>query len=839
MSDGPSAPLPGAVLTVADYTRAQSFLPGHIAGRVFLAEVKPNWLEGGQRFWYRRVDHRGRLEFVLLDTAAGARRSAFDHVALAAAMNAVPAQGAEPAVESSRLPIDSLRLEGENGAISFAWRDRRWRWRPDVGSLASTAPLDRSESVSPDGHWAVSVRAHDLWLRDTRSSASRRLTHDGVEHHAYGVAAGASLAAVRDRLLQRAPGYGGRPVVAWAPDSSRFATWRVDEREVRELQVQQSVPPEGSGRPAWHGYRMPLVGDPVLPQGHLLIVDVAEGAVRPVRAPPITRLTFDPFTTRMAWWNADGARLYALHQHRGGRRVSLHRIDAASGEGAEVISEEGSTFVFPHHVPLANTNVHEVADAAGGPPRFTWFSQRSGWGHLELHGATPDVAPLALTAGEWTVRDVVHVDAAGGWIYFTACGREAGRDPYLRHLYRVRTDGSGMVLLTLEDADHEVRFAPDGQHFIDTFSRIDLPPVTLLRRADGEQVAVLETADIGELTRLGWSAPLRVVVKARDGITDLHGCLFRPSRFDASLSYPLLDSIYPGPQMIRTPKAFAGGEGSRLFWQDQAIAELGFVVLTLDGLGTPFRSKAFVDRAAGRDFGEAGGLADHAAAIEQLSRRFSWIDAQRAGISGHSGGGFAAARAMLQYPDVFKVGIATAGNHDQRGYDATWGEFWIGLPEGDNYEVHDNTRLAARLSGKLLVMHGEMDDNVHPSLTMRLADALIRANKDFDLLIVPFADHAFFDIRWGREAAERVPLPLHPYVVRRRWDYLVTHLMRALPPKEFALVANPANSMGFQCAMQMPARGEPVPADEAYRRFAGHDPNTAPLRRRFKRQRNS
>jgi dipeptidyl aminopeptidase/acylaminoacyl peptidase len=320
---------------------------------------------------------------------------------------------------------------------------------------------------------------------------------------------------------------------------------------------------------------------------------------------------------------------------------------------------------------------------------------------------------------------------------------------------------------------------------------VDLPPVTLLRRADGTLMAELERADADALAAAGFRPPLRVVVKARDGVTDLHGCLFLPSGFSPAQRYPLVDSVYPGPQMIRTPKAFAGGEASRQYWQDQALAELGFVVLAIDGLGTPFRSKAFVDHAAGRSFGEAGGLTDHASAIAQLADRYPWIDAKRVGISGHSGGGYAAARAMMQFPDVFRVGVASAGNHDQRGYDAGWGEFWIGPPEGDNYDAQDNLHLAARLQGRLLLMHGEMDDNVHPALTMRLVDALIAANKDFDLLLVPFADHAFFDLRLGRVEAERLPLPLHPYVLRRRWDYLVTHLMGATPPQGVALVPDP------------------------------------------------
>jgi dipeptidyl aminopeptidase/acylaminoacyl peptidase len=781
----------------ARYARAQAFLPGHVMPRLFLAQVKPQWLEGGRLFWYRRAS-RGGIEYVLVDCDSGQRRPAFDHAALAAVLDAMERGGigsggnAAVRVAPQRLPIELLHVEPD-GMLRFAWKSGHWTWRPgDAAALAAAMPA-ANESLSPDGRWAVSVREHDLHLRDTRSGETRRLTHDGQPHHAYGVMAGACLSAVRDRLLERAPGEGRPPVVAWAPDSSRLATWRVDEREVRELQVQQSVPPAGSARPVWHRYRMPLVGDEVLPEARLVIVDLPAATVRPVQAPPLTRFTFDPFATRLAWWSADGARLHALHTPRGGRRVSLHCIDAASGAGEEVIAEDSETPVFPHHVPLANTNVHELAGAQGEAPRWIWFSQRSGWGHLELHGGAPGSEPLPLTNGAWTVRDVLHVDAQAGWIYFTACGREAGRDPYLRHGYRVRTDASALQLLTPEDGDHEIVFAPDGRHFVDTFSRIDQPPVSVLRRADGEQVALLETADIDALTRLGAPLPQRVVVKARDGVTDLHGCLFVPSDFDPARRYPLVDSIYPGPQMIRAPKAFAGGEASRLYWQDQALAELGFVVLTLDGFGTPFRSKAFVDRAAGRDFGEAGGLADHVAAIGQLAERHPWIDAQRVGITGHSGGGYAAARALMLFPEVFKVGVASAGNHDQRGYDAGWGEFWVGVPEGDNYEAQDNMRLAERLRGKLLLMHGEMDDNVHVGLTMRLVDALIAANRDFDLLLVPFTDHAFFDLRWGRDAAQRLPLPVHPYALRRRWDYLVTHLLATPPPPQYPLVADPAD----------------------------------------------
>ena len=400
------------------------------------------------------------------------------------------------------------------------------------------------------------------------------------------------------------------------------------------------------------------------------------------------------------------------------------------------------------------------------------------------------------------MRDTPRVDAERGWVYFTAGGREEGRDPYFRHLYRCTLDGADLTLLTPEDADHTVTFSPSGAYFVDTYSRVDLPPVSVLRRADGTLIDTLEEADISALTEMGWRAPERFTVKARDGVTDLYGCIFRPTNFDPSRTYPVLDSIYPGPQTIHTPKAFGGGDtGGRNFWQDQALAELGFIVVTIDGMGTPYRSKAFVDVAYGAHFGEAGGLEDHIVGLRQLAARDPSLDLSRVGIYGHSGGGFASAHALLSFPDFYKVAVSSAGNHNQMGYLAGWGERYIGMPEGDNYAGQVNATLAGNLRGKLLLVHGEMDDNVHPSLTMQLADALIAANKDFDLLIIPFTNHAFFDLRWGLEAADRFVSLSHPYFVRKRWDYFVTHLLGATPPPGYAIapmVSARNGSAGFE-----------------------------------------
>jgi dipeptidyl aminopeptidase/acylaminoacyl peptidase len=276
-------------------------------------------------------------------------------------------------------------------------------------------------------------------------------------------------------------------------------------------------------------------------------------------------------------------------------------------------------------------------------------------------------------------------------------------------------------------------------------------------------------------------------------MTDLYGLIVRPTTFDPAKTYPVIDSIYPGPQIIKTPKRFVGsidqfGIGRQFFWHDQALAELGFIVITIDGQGTPYRSKAFMDVAAGEKFGEAGGLADHVVGLRQLAARDPSLDLSRVGIYGHSGGGYASARAILQFPDFYTVAVSSAGNHDQHGYTASWGERYIGLPHGDNYRDQSNFHLAGDLRGKLLLAYGGLDDNVPPALTLQLIDALIQANKDFDLLVLPHCDHSFVDFREGREQYELGPgLRTDPYFVRRRWDYFVRHLLGAEPPREFAI----------------------------------------------------
>jgi dipeptidyl-peptidase-4 len=366
---------------------------------------------------------------------------------------------------------------------------------------------------------------------------------------------------------------------------------------------------------------------------------------------------------------------------------------------------------------------------------------------------------------------VLRVDEAARTIYFQAVGKEKGRDPYFRHFYRVGLDGKNLQLLTPADADHDVTLSPSGKFFVDTFSKPDVPPTTELRDADGKLIMTLEKADTSRLLATGWKPPTPITVKARDGKTDLYGLMYKPTTLDASKKYPIVNHIYPGPQ--------TGSVGGRQFsparGDAQALAELGFVVVEIDGMGTPWRSKKFHEAYYG-DMGD-NTLPDQVAGMRQLAQQYPWIDLARAGIYGHSGGGYATADAMFRYPDFFKVGISEAGNHDNRNYEDDWAEKWQGLLQTKtdgttNYDNQANQLVAKNLKGKLLLAHGTMDTNVPPSNTLLVVNELIKANKDFDLLMLPNRGHGF-----GNEA----------YMVRRRWDYFVRYLLGAEPPKEYQM----------------------------------------------------
>jgi dipeptidyl-peptidase-4 len=402
---------------------------------------------------------------------------------------------------------------------------------------------------------------------------------------------------------------------------------------------------------------------------------------------------------------------------------------------------------------------------------FVWFSERDNWGHLYLYDSETGKLKNQITKGEWNVTQLLRVDEKNRQLYFLGVGREKGRDPYFIHFYRVGFDGANLTLLTPEDGNHEVMLSESGKYFVDSYSQPDVPAVAVLRDDTGKLLTTLERADIEKLTAAGWKPPTSFNVKARDGVTDLYGLMFKPTNFDAAKKYPIVNHIYPGPQ--------TGSVGSRSFSAAradcQALAELGFIVVEIDGMGTPWRSKKFHEAY----FGNMGDntLPDQVTGMKQLAQRYPWIDLDRADIYGHSGGGYATAGAMFHYPDFFKVGISKAGNHDNREYEDDWAEKWQGLLKTSsdsttNYDNQANQLFAKNLKGHLLLAHGTMDNNVPPYNTLLVVNELIKANKDFDLLLLPNRNHGF-----GNEA----------YMVRRRWDYFVRYLLGAEPPTGYEL----------------------------------------------------
>ena len=760
--------------TVADYERAAEFLPWNI-NRLFLhTSVTPTWIGNTDRFWYRATARQGG-RFVTVDPEGGTRRPAFDHERLAASLARMTGADVDPA----DLPFEAMEMgEGEDW-IGFASLGG-W-WRCDLvayecaadGFAARRAALapPRVTAASPDGRWAVFVRDHNLVRRSLETGEEVWLTRDGNAGRPY------ATPVLRPTHMRRADGLAEGdvpPSVLWAPDSRRILTHRLDRRRTKTFGLVEAVPTTGDPRFSQYTYAYVLPGDTVLPTAQLLVFDIERQSRIDVRHPPIPVLYYGPpLGEDRRWWSRDGERLYFVTWDRGYRSATLHVTEAESGETRTVVREEGPTWV-----DVGPNSFGTQVRVLDGGERLLWWSQRDGWGHVYLLDAGTGRTLARLTGGEWAVREIHFVDESADWVYFTAGGREADRDPYYRHLYRVRLNGSNLELLTPEPADHEITFSPSGRFFLDAYSRMNTVPATVVRRAsDGGVVMTLERADLDSLFAAGWSWPEPFSVEGRDGETPVFGLMVRPTTFDPSRRYPVLDYIYQGPQRLQTPKALGSAQywsnGTRL-WEMQGLAELGFVVVTIDGMGTPYRSKAFHD-VAFRNLGDAG-LPDHIAALRQLADRNPYLDLNRVGIFGHSAGGYASAHAILQYPDFFKVAVSSAGNHDHRTDKAIWVERYMGFPVGDHYREQANPTLAAKLKGRLLLMHGELDENVHPAATLQLADALVRANRNFDLAILPGQTHAMTD---------------HPYFIRRRWDYFVQHLLGIDPPWEFELGGKP------------------------------------------------
>src|SRR5262245_51952845 len=660
------------------------------------------------RFWYRVTTERGS-EAVLVDPKTSAR-------------------------SECTLPACRERDNGRGGR----------------GGAATTTRLD---VPSPDGKRTAFIRDWNLWVRDVATGKETALTKDGVKDFGY---------ATDNAGWTRSE----RPILVWSPDSRKIATFQQDQRQVGEMYLVDTR----VGHPTLQAWKYPLPGDAVVTMIHRVVIDVETGRiVRFKMGADQHRSTLcDDLACRGEWRalqrTPDGSPVAFVSTSRDHRHEQLRVADAATGNIREVMEEKAETFF-----ESGNGRVNWRYLPASR--EILWFSERDNWGHLYLHDLQTGREKRQITSGEGNVTQLLRVDEANRMLYFVGVGVEKGRDPYFRHLYRISMDGGSPKLLTPAGADHDISVSPSGRYFVDSYSKPDVPPIAELRDSDGTLLLTLEKADISRLTATGWKPPTPITVKARDGATDLYGLLYKPTDLDPSKKYPIINHIYPGPQ--------TGSVGGRTFsparGDAQALAELGFVVVEIDGTGTPWRSKKFHEAYYG-NMGD-NTLADQVTGMQQLAAKYPWIDIDRAGIYGHSGGGYATAAAMFRFPDFFKVGVSQAGNHDNRVYEDDWAEKWQGLLKSNadgttNYDNQANQLVAKNLKGKLLLAHGTMDSNVPPTNTLLVVNELIKANKDFDLIMFPNRGHGF-----GSE----------PYMVRRRWDYFVKYLLGAEPPKEYEL----------------------------------------------------
>jgi dipeptidyl aminopeptidase/acylaminoacyl peptidase len=805
-----------------DYERAAG-LSARTRGKVFKTRVRPHWLADNRRFWYRNDLAGGAREFILVDAVSGERKPAFDHKRLAAAVAKL--LGKE--IPAGRLPIDGLTLD--KAGLSFNAGGKRWECKPTTYELRlvgkeeaapgpplpalspprrtrhtgeetqltfvnrsrqtleilwidpdgerrsygkvpagqqhsqhtyaghvwlvadargravaafeaveqggqviiDEAALDKARAAprrprgargqSPDGKWEAFVKDYNVYVRDRKTAAETTLSQGGTANDGYS-----------------AP-------FSWSPDSSRLVVFRTKKGDDRKVYFVESSPRDQL-QPRLHslGYLKP--GDRIpLARPHLF--DVASRKEIALAGD----LFPNPWSVEETRWSLNSRQVTFLYNQRGHQVLRIVAVDARTGKARTVVDERSRTFI-----DYAHKRFTHYLDATG---EIIWMSERDGWNHLYLYDARTGRVKSQITRGPWVVRGADRVDEEKRQVWFRASGIYPSQDPYYIHFCRINLDGTGLVRLTEGDGTHTIDYSPDRRFLIDSYSRVDLPPVTELRRVeDGQRVCELERADMSALLATGWKVPERFTAKGRDGVTDIYGVIFRPTSLDPKKKYPVIEQIYAGPQGSFVPKRF------QALHRPQELAELGFIVVQIDGMGTSNRSKAFHD-VCWKNLGDSG-LPDRVLWIKAAAARYPYLDISHVGIYGGSAGGQSATRAVLAHPDFYKAAVSGCGCHDNRMDKIWWNELWMGWPVGPHYAEQSNVTNAHKLRGKLLLIVGELDRNVDPASTMQVVNALIKADKDFDLLVVPGAGH-------GMGGA---------YGNRRLQDFFVRHLLGVEPP---------------------------------------------------------
>lgn len=748
MAEDASAPssLERGADTAADaaYQRAEAVLPAHIGDLVFDASVRPRWFKNSNRFWYERRTPEG-YRYVLVDPASGRRGDLFDHDAVRARLSKLAGKPISP----KDFRLGGVALSRDQSALEF--RQGKQRYSLNLATQTLDKLSDEEMGVlSPDGQLRAFSRDHNLWLREVATARERQLTTDGTAARPYA----RPVVNVKRKIGEGSNEPELNPDIAWSPDGKRIATYRLDLTGARRLAIVQSTPP-GGAPPRVFDYYYTLTGDQQVPLATDVIVDVGSGAIVTSKTDPQPILYYGgPYYE----WSKDSSAVFSVVPGRGYKTLSLERIDARSGAVSVLRRDNSDTYIDYYGHEWRYDDDHD---------RHFWTADSTGYAHIYTADGKTGKG-RQITSGNWRARSVEGTSTDGRTAFVVGSGREQGRDPYLRSLYAVAVDGKGIANLTPEPFDHDVSVSPDGLYFVDNMSLIDVPTRSVLREASsGRVVMELQQADVSRFLAAGYKLPEPFEAVAADGKTKIYGAVFKPSDFDPARRYPVIEDVYTGPHYVQTPKSF---EAALFYRNIMSMAQLGAIGVTIDGRGTWGRSRAF-QQFAYKNLNLVG-LDDHIAGIRSLARRNPWIDPERVGIYGFSAGGYDVVRAMTRRPEFYKVGVSASGNHDNRLDKASWNEQWMGAELGPLYDENSNVTWAKNLQGDLFLAHGELDENVPMAATLRLVNALIEANKDFDFLVVPNADHFLDD---------------SPYFQRRRFDYFTEKLIHRAPPTNYRM----------------------------------------------------
>lgn len=729
-------------ITEATYERAAYFLTDHIQKEVYHLEVIPTWIEGEQLFAHTAFTEKGKRFFITHSTTFETKE-AFDPELLSDLLKEKTGEN----LDSKDLPIQFTGVRNSH-IVTFRWRNQDWVWNTKENTLSSLPINSRNEleSFSPDRKWKAFTRNYNLYVLNLETGAEIQLSTQGKKGLEY-----ASYYGWSDLIEGENGERPDRFMVQWSPDSKKIFTQIVDLRLAEKMYL-LDFSKEEKFRPDLLSYYRGSPGDSTVVMYIPVIFDLEKKEEKRILA-----LSAPHFIGIQLRWSEDSQSLSGFHFPRGYKEFHLLEVGAETLAIRKIYTETSPTHINRENIFRKLRN-----------DQFILGSEKSGWNQLYLMDWKTGKEIQPITTGEYVVNKLSYLDEVNGILYFEASGKEPGRNPYFIHLYRVKLDGTDLQLLTPEDAFHEISISPNGRFAVDNFSKVNQPTQSvLLDLSGGKQLAKISQTDISNLTRKGYQFPVPFTAIAKDQKTEIHAVYFLPTTFDPKKKYPIIDYTYTGPHTSTVPKTFKAG----LMGHQQPMAELGFVVVTVDGLGGFGRSKAFAD-VSYRNLGD--GATDHVLAITQLASKNRFLDITRVGIFGHSAGGYDAARAMLLHSDFYKVGVASAGDHDFRMEKAWWPEMYMGYPVEDYYHEQSNITNASKLKGHLLLAHGGIDENVNPSATFKFAEELIKAGKDFDLFIWPSRAHSF-----GR--------PPGDYFTKKRWDYFIEHLLGQKPLRHYQI----------------------------------------------------